>query len=71
MVKKIAILGASYLQLPLVKKASEIGVETHCFAWDSPSSVCKEVANYFYPISVLDKTKILANVKKLELMELQ
>lgn len=65
MFKKLAILGASYLQLPLVKKANEMGIETHCFAWDSPCSVCKKVAHYFYPISVLEKTEILDKCKEI------
>ncbi|CCG52674.1 Protein of unknown function, Putative carbamoyl-phosphate synthase [Flavobacterium indicum GPTSA100-9 = DSM 17447] len=56
--KKLAIIGASYLQLPLVQKANEMGIETHCFAWPE-GAVCKEVANYFYPISILDKQAIL------------
>lgn len=37
MKKKLAIIGASYLQLPLVKKAKEMGIETHCFAWEAES----------------------------------
>ena len=56
--KKIAIIGASYLQLPLVLKAKEMGVESHCFAWED-GAVCKNVADYFYPISVLEKEQIL------------
>ena len=56
--KKIAIIGASYLQLPLVKKAYEMSIETHCFAWED-GAVCKDVCDYFYPISILDKEKIL------------
>ena len=31
--KRLAIIGASYLQLPLVLKAREMGLETLCFAW--------------------------------------
>jgi biotin carboxylase len=57
--KKLAILGASYLQLPLVQKANTMGIETHCFAWDNELAVCKDVADYFYPISVLEKEMIL------------
>ena len=57
--KKLAIIGASYLQLPLVLKAKEMGVESHCFAWED-GAVCKEVADYFYPNSILDKEEILA-----------
>ena len=56
--KKLAIIGASYLQLPLVKKAKEMGIETHCFAWPE-GAVCKEIADYFYPISILEKEAIL------------
>lgn len=56
--KKIAIIGASYLQLPLVKKAKEMGLEVHCFAWPE-GAVCKEPADFFYPISIIEKEKIL------------
>jgi len=56
--KKLAIIGASYLQLPLVIKAKELGIETHCFAWPE-GSVCKEIADFFYPISILEKDEIL------------
>ena len=56
--KKLAIIGASYLQLPLVEKAKNMGVETHCFAWPD-GAVCDAVADYFYPISILEKEAIL------------
>lgn len=57
--KKIAILGASYLQKPLIEKANSLGIETHCFAWDNDEAVCKNIALFFYPISVLEKELIL------------
>jgi biotin carboxylase len=56
--KKLAVIGASYLQLPLVMKAKEMGLETHCFAWEE-GAVCKDVADFFYPISIIEKEKIL------------
>lgn len=56
--QKIAVIGASYLQLPLVKKAKEMGLQVHCFAWPE-GAVCKEKADYFYPISILEKDAIL------------
>lgn len=56
--KRLAIIGASYLQLPLVKKAKEMEIETHCFAWEE-GAVCKDVCDYFYPISILEKEQIL------------
>lgn len=57
--KKLAIIGASYLQLPLVKKAKEMGIETHCFAWEE-GAVCKDVAEHFYPLSIINKEEILS-----------
>ena len=33
--KNLAIIGASYLQLPLIRKAKEMGYTTHVFAWAS------------------------------------
>ncbi|WP_445709938.1 ATP-grasp domain-containing protein [Flavobacterium sp.] len=60
--KKIAIIGASYLQLPLVLKARQIGIETHCFAWPE-AAVCKDISDFFYPISILEKELILEKCK--------
>lgn len=56
--KKIAIIGASYLQLPLVQKAKELGLHNLCFAW-AEGAVCKSEADEFYPISVVEKERIL------------
>ena len=57
--KKLAIICADYRQTPLVHKAREMGIETHCFAWDRDDSVCKEIADFFHPISILEKERIL------------
>ena len=62
-VKKLAVIGASYLQMPLVKKAKEMGLEVHCFAW-TEGAVCKEMADYFYPISIVEKEEILKVCQK-------
>ena len=56
--KKLAVIGASYLQLPLIQKAKEMGIECHCFAWED-GAVCKDIADFFYPISILEKEQIL------------
>lgn len=56
--KRIAIIGASYLQLPLVRKAKEKGLYTICFAW-LDGAVCKDEVDEFYPISIIEKEKIL------------
>jgi len=66
MSKKLAIIGASYLQLPLVQKAKEMGIETYCFAWVD-GAVCKEIADYFYPVSTLEKEKILNICKNIKI----
>jgi biotin carboxylase len=59
---KLAIIGASYLQLPLVIKANEMNIETHCFAWPD-GAVCADYADYFYPISILEKEEIFNKCK--------
>jgi len=56
--KTLAIIGASYLQLPLAKKAKEMGLRTICFAW-AEGAVCKEEVDVFYPISIVEKEQIL------------
>ncbi len=61
---KLAIIGASYLQLPLIRKAKEMGFETHVFAW-AANDVGEKEADFFYPISVAEKDKILAKCEEL------
>lgn len=56
--KKIAIIGASYLQLPLVQRAKEKGLYTICFAW-AEGAVCNDACDKFYPISIIEKEHIL------------
>ncbi len=56
--QKLAIIGAGYLQVPLVEKARAMGLETHCFAW-AKGAVCRTIADYFYPISISEKDAIL------------
>ena len=55
---KLAIIGASTGQLPLTLKAKELGHTVISFAWDD-GAVCKEYADKFYPISILEKDKIV------------
>jgi len=64
--QKLAIIGASYLQWPLVETANKMGIETHCFAWEE-GAVCKEISDYFHPISVLDKEAILEICQKVKI----
>lgn len=62
--KKIGVIGASYLQKPLILKAKEMGIETHCFAWEE-GAVCKYIADYFYPISITEKERILEKCEEI------
>ncbi|MBR1884108.1 MAG: ATP-grasp domain-containing protein [Clostridia bacterium] len=56
--KKIAIIGANDFQNPLILKAKELGYETHVFAWQD-GSIGEKTADFFYPISIIEKEKIL------------
>lgn len=60
---KLAIIGASYLQLPAYIKAREMGFETIGFAWKD-GAVAKDYCDYFYPISIVEKELILEVCKK-------
>ena len=59
MTPTLAIIGASYLQRPLVEKAKEMGLRTICFAW-AEGAVCRDLVDVFYPISIVEKEQILA-----------
>lgn len=61
--KKIVIIGASYLQEPLVRKAKEMGLYTLCFAWRD-GAVCADIADEFHDISIIEKEAILSICQK-------
>ena len=56
--KTLAVIGASYLQRPLVEKAKAMGLRVICFAW-ADGAVCADIADMFYPISIVEKDEIL------------
>lgn len=56
--KRIAIIGASSGQLSICLKAKEMGLETYCFAW-SDGAVCKDIVDYFIPISIFEMDRIV------------
>ena len=58
MKKTLAIIGASYLQRPLVERAKEMGLKTVCFSW-AEGAVCKDICDEFYPVSITEKEEIL------------
>lgn len=63
--KKIVIIGANNFQMPLIIKAKELGYETHVFAW-AEGAVGAAFADYFYPISIVEKDEILAKCKEIK-----
>ncbi|WP_217947103.1 ATP-grasp domain-containing protein [Faecalibaculum rodentium] len=67
MEKNLAIIGASYLQAPLIKRAKELGYTTHVFAWQS-GDIGETLADFFYPISIREKDKILNVCKNIGIL---
>ena len=51
--------------MPLIIKAKELGYETHVFAW-AEGAVGAAFADYFYPISIVEKDEILAKCKEIK-----
>ena len=60
----LAIIGASYLQLPLIVRAREMGYTTHVFAW-AANDVGEKAADFFYPISIVEKDQILEKCREI------
>ena len=63
--KKIVIIGANNFQMPLIKKARDLGYQTHVFAWKD-GAVGAEFADFFYPISIVEKEEILKKCKEIK-----
>lgn len=62
--KKIAIIGANDFQNQLILKAKSLGYETHVFAWQC-GDVGEKNADIFYPISIIEKDKILERCREI------
>lgn len=62
--KQLAVIGASYLQAPLILKAKAMGCETHVFAW-AADDVGEKLADHFYPISIVEKDQILQKCREI------
>ncbi len=63
--KKLVIIGANDFQNQLILKAKSLGYETHVFAWED-GAVGKNTADYFYPISIIEKEEILKKCKEIK-----
>lgn len=55
--KKLAVIGANEFQEPLIRRAKEMGFETHVFAW-AAGDVGERAADVFHPISIVEKEEI-------------
>ena len=66
MKKKLVIIGANDFQNQLILKAKERGIETHVFAWRE-GAVGEKTADYFYPISIVEKEAILEKCMEIKL----
>lgn len=62
--KKLAIIGAGEFQVPLIRKARELGFETHVFAWQTGREAGELTADHFYPISSEEKELILEKCRE-------
>lgn len=63
--EKLAIIGANDFQNQLILKANELGYETHVFAWKC-GDVGEKTADFFYPISIVEKEKILEKCQEIK-----
>ncbi len=62
--RNLAIIGASYFQLPLIEKAKELGFTTHVFAW-AAKDVGELAADFFYPISITEVDEITEKCREI------
>ena len=62
--RNLAIIGASYLQLPLIETAKQMGLKTHVFAWRA-NDVGETAADVFYPISITETEAILKTCREI------
>lgn len=65
MKKKIVIIGANEFQNPIILKAKDLGYETHVFSTPF-GKIGEKNADYFYPISIFDKDKILEKCREIK-----
>lgn len=64
--RKLAIIGASDFQNPLILAAKNRGLETHVFAW-AAGDIGETTADFFYPISITDIDAIVGECRRLQI----
>lgn len=63
--KKLVVIGANDFQNQLILKARSLGYETHVFAWQD-GAVGEKSADFFYPISIVEKEEILKKCREIK-----
>lgn len=64
--KKIAIIGAGKMASIIGKRSKELGIESHCFAWEK-GAIAKNDVDYFHDISIFEKEKIVDICRELSI----
>lgn len=60
---KLAVVGASHFQLPLILKAQEMGCEVHAFAWEC-GDVGESAADVFHPVSIVEVERVVEECRR-------
>lgn len=63
---KLAVIGASHFQLPLIHCAQRMGCEVHAFAWQC-GDVGERQADVFHPISIVETQAIVDECRRLDI----
>lgn len=61
---KLAVIGASHFQMPLILKAQEMGCEVHAFAWQC-GDVGETAADVFHPVSIVEVDQIVEECRRI------
>jgi len=61
---KLAVIGASHFQMPLILKAQEMGCEVHAFAWEC-GDVGETAADAFHPVSIVEVDQIVEECRRI------
>lgn len=62
--KKLAIIGAGRNALILAERCRELGIESHCFAWEK-GAMAKDAVDIFHPVSVTEVAAIAKTCREL------
>ncbi|MDO4538468.1 MAG: hypothetical protein Q4B54_09940, partial [Coriobacteriales bacterium] len=61
---KLAVVGASHFQVPLIETAQRMGCEVHAFAWEC-GDPGESLADAFHPISIVETDAIVEECRRI------